>query len=489
MYTDYRKVLDYLKRLNVYSLSKYNLNLCDITVSDNKSVLEVLYSDSDYAHRYVKFRKEWGELLYPDKSADTSNLVATYFPDVNINRSIMEMSEDDLMNVINLTRSSQLGNFLLIRYNEIRIYDNKLVTKPYKVYDGILQEMRSIIVNIRDFSLVSLPFYKFMNMGECEEYSYETIMNRLSNANLVEYSNKLDGSFIQITSLDKQYPNYPYTEVLSSSRNLSDTQIVSGARKWYESHSNYQTLVRAYPEYTLMFEWISMSDKHIVVYLKEQTGLYLIGMRHKVTGELLPYQVIQEIAKNYQVKSTVTYSGGFEDIQRSLSSYKSSEKEGYVINIDGFLVKLKCEDYLNMVALLNETSSSNLVIKCISNNSLDDLLSRVPEGYKESILRDAESVYSYMTKMDAIINSSVEYLVNNVEFKSVSKVLKRMPKIFKICISGKYYSLVKEGKAVELNYLTMGSSRGSQGYINMTELYRRLKLIDEFDIRKYIINS
>lgn len=484
---DYNKVLKFLLKLNDYSLRTYNLNLYEIDINkyDCKSVLEFLYDRSDYDKKFRLYKKEVAEVLYKNSESDISYLIPKYFPDIDLSRKIKDMSDDDLFNLINLTYSNQYGDFLIIRYNEIKIFNNKIVGRQsYSCYDKVLREMRSIVVDIRNFKVVSLPFYKFMNIGESVEYTLPSILNRLSTANLVEYADKADGSFIQATCIDKNlYSFYPYDTLLSTSKNVRNTEIYKAARTWYEANLNYKNLVYAYPEWTVMFEWISLEDRHIVVYNKSQCGLYLIGMRHKETGVIKPYYELQQIANNFNVRVVDTYSGTFDEIRDSLSLYKSNEKEGYVMNIDGFLVKLKCTDYLDMVSLLKSEASPNTVIRAISNNSVDDLLSRLPDGHRERALWYADEVYEYLDLMNKIVDGIVSYLFSlNLPLSEVGKWCNKVPKMYRGSVKNIYFTMCNKGYKPDINYLTVSPTKGTQGFISMTELRRRVKLLKSFDM-------
>ena len=485
MLRDYYKVIEFLLKLNDYSNRVYGMNLCDFDIKGSRSVLEFLYDRSVYDEKFRKLKSEVGELLSKNPDADYSHIVYKYFNTINLNSRIIDMSDDDLFNLINLTTSSQFHDILIIRYNEIRIFNNKIVGRQnYVCYEGVLTEMRSIVVDIRNFKVISLPFYKFMNIGEGVEYSLDSILHRLSCASLVEYADKADGSFIQATCIDKNYYKYyPYDTLLTTSKNIRDTEIYSAARKWYEAHINYKKLVYAYPEWTVMFEWISLEDRHIVVYNKSQCGLYLIGMRHKETGVIKPYYELQEIANYFNIRVVETYSGSFDEIRESLKHFKSNEKEGYVMNMDGFLVKLKCSDYLDMVSLLKSEASPNVVIRAVSNNSLDDLCSRLPDGHRERAVWYADEVYEYLDLMSTIVDSFVSYLFSlNLPVNEVASWCDKIPKLYRGSVKNIYFTMYHKGYKPNINYLAVSPSKGSEGFITMTELRRRVKKMREFDM-------
>lgn len=492
MLRDYNKVLQFLRKVDDYAVRVYGKHLADIDKEDYRSVLDCVYFKSDFCAMFRECKKAWAEVAPDIKEHEeviSGEFWQDYIQDIHIMATVEEMSENDLMCFLNCLVSSQIGDFIIIRYNEIRIFNNIVVTmKATEMYDKLLRECRSIVVNIRDFTIVSLPFYKFMNLNEAADYMAQTVMDRLHKAKVVEYSDKMDGSFVQITKLDKDYDFYPYSEVLTSSKNIWDTPIVDGARAWYEAHENYKELVRSYPEYTLMFESISMDDKHIVRYTKEQTGLYLIGMRHKESGELLSYAQVVKIADTFGVLHTDVYDISFEQLQKNLSKFKAGEKEGYVINIDGFLVKMKCEDYVSMVAIIKENGHDNSVIKAISNDSLGELKSLLPEEYLDGVNEVAEEIYEYIELIDSKIKQCLDYMDEvHLDRVDVEKWCKGLPYCMSGTVRSKYFcKLNNKPLKFKLDYLRTNNSQLVNNYINMAELKRRKKVVQDFDLSVFL---
>lgn len=484
MYQDYKKVLAFVNKLNDYSKRKYNKELKDI----DKPCFETLFMDSDYNRDYQKYKDE----LLEDKNNNNIEYVRAYYrehmTDIGLYRKVEDMSDNDLMNFINCIRVNQMGDFVIIRYDEIRIFNNKVLDRNvFNIYDGLLRECRSIVLDINRCKIVSLPFYKFMNLNESEDYSEKNVMYKLSRADLVEYTNKLDGSFIQITMLDRIYNFYKYPEILASSRNIEDSEIVKNAREWYENHPEYKNLVRSYPEYTLMFEWISLKDKHVVKYSSKDCGLYLIGMRHKKSGSLLNYKDVVKIGEDYGVKHTEVYDITFKEMKDSLSAYKASEREGYVVNIDGFLVKMKCADYLNMVQLMREFGHENAVIRAMSDNRIDEIFMTLPKEYHDRTRETVELLSKYIQDVDKVIKDLTEYAVNHrsSDMKVMDKWFKKLPKVVRGSIKRRFFNHLKGIEGIEWDYLRTNNTKLDNNYINLTEFMKRKKLIEEINLKDY----
>lgn len=492
MLKDYEKVLKVLRKLNDYTLRVYNSCLCDIDKDTYRSVLDKVYFESEFCSQFRLCKKAWAEVDSTDKDNDVvsaRHFWKDYIDDVDTARNIDEMSDNDVLNFLNCLTSSQIGDFVIIRYNEIRIFNNiVMVGETFDAYDGLLRECRSFVFNVRSFSVVSLPFYKFMNLNEAADYSSDAVSKRLENASSVEYSNKMDGSFIQISKLDKTSDFYNYPDILTSSKNILDTDIVVLGRKWYESQPDYKRMVMDNPDYTFMFEMIDMNDKHVVFYTKDDCGLYLIGMRHKESGEIVSYHDVVKIAEKYNVRHTEVYDITYSEMQKNLERYKASQKEGYVMNIDGFLVKMKCSDYKSLVSIIRKNNNSNSVIVAISNDSLGELYSILPEEYHEDIKKLAEEVYDYIELITSTVSSLVDYLcTSDIELKQVANWCKDLPKVISGQVSYLYFNRVKNIKnKYEIDYLRTSNVKQYNNYINYEELKRRAKVLKDFDVDLFI---
>ena len=291
------------------------------------------------------------------------------------------------------------NGFLLIRYANYWSTDDEFDTERdfFKRYDGFYQECRSVVLDIYKNDLVLTPFKKFRNLNECEEYSLENVQKRIENATTIEIYNKLDGS-------------------MQSARYYGGDYIMAGSQALDPEHSwrlqsgyrlledNYRLMLRMHPEYTFIFEHITQEDVHVVKYTKEQEVLYIIGIRNVETGEELSYQEVLSFAKKYGIKTTEVFDKTLEEVLAELGDKTSDEAEGIVLNIDGFKVKIKYDDYLMMHHMIDRLSSVNTIIRAIADGTYDDAISRVPESYRERIEIIADAIFDYMKETERKIN-------------------------------------------------------------------------------------
>ena len=297
----------------------------------------------------------------------------------------------------------QYENLLLIRYaNYSNVFSGESEdTFQFKfenfwnLYDGFYRECRSIVIDIKNDKLVLVPFKKFMNLNENEETSIENIQNKIKNAKTIEFSDKLDGSMQSATY-------YKGKIIMSGSQSLdvnNSWRLEDGYRMLNEN-DNYIDMIIEHPNLTFIFEYISIKDAHVVNYNKEQEGLYLIGIRNNINGEEASYDKVTLMADIYFVKTTTIFNKTLEQVVNELEDKKSNEAEGFVLNIDGYKVKIKYSDYCNMHKILSNISSVNLIIKNIADNTFDDMVSKIPKAYRERVLKTSEKIYRYIKIMD-----------------------------------------------------------------------------------------
>jgi hypothetical protein len=174
------------------------------------------------------------------------------------------------------------------------------------------------------------------------------------------------------------------------------------------------------PDLTFIFEYLSYEDSHVVIYSEDDYGLHLIGVRNTITGELYSYNVMLDYAKKYNVKTTTLFvDKTLDEIMDSLDDYKSNEKEGFVLNIDNFMVKIKYNDYVAMHKILSQISSINLIIKAIGDGIFDDFISKIPTSYRQRVLDVAKKIFKYIS----LINADIEkYYNQTIELEFVEKM-------------------------------------------------------------------
>lgn len=311
---------------------------------------------------------------------------------VDFERWLTRLNKEEYNKVFDHLKVKQFNNFIIIRYGMDEMHESMWTDTG-----SVFRECRSVVIDILNEQLVLVPFRKFFNLNEVEENKFDKIEAEIKNAKSVEITDKLDGSM--------QSARYYNGDIfLSGSMALdrnSSWRLSDGYNKLTKSH---RKMIAENIEYTFIFEYISIKDAHVVAYSLEQEGMYLIGMRNVYTGKQLSYKEVEGYAIKYDVPMTKIEHRSFDDIVYDSKRFKSTEKEGWVLNIDGHMIKLKCDDYVQLHRVLNKFSSVNTVIKSIADGTYDDLLSKVPENYTGRIRKISNLIYEYMKNINEAID-------------------------------------------------------------------------------------
>lgn len=314
--------------------------------------------------------------------------------ETSFERWVKELGNQEHVNLIKPLQINQLDNLILIRYGKYSDVFGGEEDITYEEFwdacDGFYLECRSVVINVETEELVLCPFKKFRNINECQETNIENVSERIKNAKCIEFSNKLDGSM-------QSARFYNGKVIMSGSMALDPSnswRLEDGYRMVCENR-HYKEMLENNPDLTFIFEYISMKDAHVVNYSKEQEGLYLIGIRD-LDGKEYSYSDIHDFSTCYSIKTTEVYNKTLQQVLDELDAKKSNEAEGFVLNIDGFKVKIKYNDYVNMHHMLSAMSSINLIIKNIGDDTFDDMLSKIPNAYRDRVMKVANIVYRYI---------------------------------------------------------------------------------------------
>ncbi len=341
----------------------------------------------------------------------------------------------------------------LFRETELKYYDF------WHMYNGLFRECRGFVYDLEKHQIVALPFPKFFNIDEQEETSMENIREMLKNAKKVEFSNKLDGTLI----IGRWYEGELFS-CTSGSLTEENAYPLKYARKFLKTEK-YLNLLKDFEDWTCLFECVSPNNQLVVVYTKEQYGLHLIGMRNVKTGELKPYSEIKEIAEKYGVSVTEDYCMTFDEILASRKNFKHTEKEGYVMYVDGTLVKIKCDDYILLHKMMRNNISKNIIIKAVANNTIDDMIASNDEDVKKVIYETLQVISEYENKME----KDTEELFEKAPKEKIGffKYIKTVPKMYSKFLTAKYL-----GKPY--SYLVEVEAGENSSYIKYAEIEKRL---------------
>lgn len=368
-------------------------------------------------------------------------------------------------------KASQRGCYMLVRYN-----DNALMANPvfaggnyteasagrgasdmWKLFDGMLCEMRSVVLDLTDGSIVSLPFYKFRNLGECEAYSVENVTAAIESASRVEMTDKMDGSFCQMKwmgeSCDLFGPSHRLTS-MSGSLNPETNETLAFIYEWVASFEaegmRYTDLCRDNEDWTFIFEFIRPDlDSHIVQYEKSRWGIYLLSARNVLTGETMFYDQLLALAGEYNLPITQCFEKyDLDAVLDICHSADVSEREGFVVNIDGWYVKIKLDEFCAISKIVHGSENFNTVIANVARGTFDDLLGKIPQSYHEPLMSSARKLYAFDADMGGYIDAVVASAPVGDIRGAVAYFNENVPKAFvSLCIDA-----YKNGRD-DINYL------------------------------------
>ena len=347
-----------------------------------------------------EYKRRFGYITYyytEGTTSETKTCIERWVEELNGIEPFNQYPEyADLFSCLEL---NQHDNFLLIRYGRYsNIYDNEagnLGEDFWDRYNGFYRECRSVVIDVVNDCLVLSPFKKFFNINELEETSLDNIQNKIAKAKTVEFSDKLDGSMQSAT-----WYNGEIVMAGSQAINPANSWRLQDGYKMIRELPGYELMLKDHPNTTFIFEYISLKDAHVVKYTKEQEGLYLIGIRSSTTGMEFSYKAVIKTAEMYNIPTTKVFDKTLEQSMNELDDKSSDEAEGFVINIDGYRVKLKYNDYVHIHRALTKLSSINLIIRSIADGQYDDLLAKLPMAYHDNVKKIAAIVMNYVKETE-----------------------------------------------------------------------------------------
>ncbi len=370
---------------------------------------------------------------------------------------IAKLGKQEYHDIFDCLHINQKDEFMLIRYDLTEV-QQQMWEDPNSIY----RECRSVVIDVKREELVLTPFRKFFNLNEVEENQLERIAEKFRSAQTGEVANKLDGSM-----QNARWYNGQLFVAGSMALDARDSwRLAEGYAMLTES---YVRMIQSRPDLTFIFEYISKKDAHVVVYEEKNEGMHLIGARSVETGEHLPYHKLIELADHCEIKVVDLEQKTLEQLLVDMKQMKSNEKEGWVINVDGHYVKVKCDDYVNIHRLLDRVSSVNVIIEAIADETFDDLVSKVPDSYKERVNNVANLIFTYLKKMKEQINEWYAKAPKKTQKEFMIWVEQNVPQHIKPYVRSEYldvkYNLLKKGK---LGYKKM-SELGYREFVSETK--------------------
>ena len=294
-------------------------------------------------------------------------------------------------------------------------------------------------------------------MGEdAFDWSEKAIREKYTSAQKIWITNKMDGS----------YQQFRYITNSDGSGTIfgSGSQAISLNESWRLKEGfglltdSQKQMIKDYPDYTFIFEFISTKNAIVVHYTEGQEGMYLISARSCVDGTEMDFDTIRSLATLYDSKMVEYYdSENLDSLLTQVDNFSSDEKEGWVIrmrdeNGKDFRVKIKCTDYVLLHRVISKRISPNAVIEALAYGKYDDFYSKVPDAFKDIVkgfyletvnyvnTRTTAAMNWYYQMMEELKDQLENYPENYIKKLKMVWISENVPK----CIASDVRNMVNE---------------------------------------------
>lgn len=270
--------------------------------------------------------------------------------------------------------------------------------------DPLLLECRGIKFD-KNGLILARPFRKFFNYGE-------------NGSGLPVHrphiiTEKLDGSMIHPAMINGRM--YFMTR-------KGHTDVAKKAERFVlSSEREYVGFCKAAINdgWTPIFEYVGPDNRIVLRY--DESKLVLLAMRHTIDGHLMDYTDMMQSADSFGVP-VVTPKGmphpqadpkisvqGFIDHVRNLK-----DAEGFVLYFDdGYMVKVKAEDYVIQHRALDDLSSKKKIVALCCQGFTDDVLPILDDADKAELVAFNDELQKEITYFAAAANHLAELHKND----------------------------------------------------------------------------
>lgn len=306
--------------------------------------------------------------------------------------------------ILNHATVIEYDNLLLMKYGRFdQIFKDTEYVDFWNSYNAFFKGCRSVVIDIKKEILVLAPFDKFFNLNERPETSIEIVKQKIANAKNVEFADKLDGSMVSARWCRDRGGLVVAT---SSALNPETSWRLEYCYDFIKNNDNYLYALQVYSDITFIFEMLHPQDIHCVQYdMNKMQGLHLIGMRDVNSGFTFNYNFVQSIAADFDLQTTDVFDTTLDEVLSSLGNKKSNEAEGFVLDVDGWKVKIKYDDFVKMHGVIKTLAAPNLILEAFQNDNFDDVLAKIPIAYQPRALRIAANISEYIIRKREIVEA------------------------------------------------------------------------------------
>lgn len=288
-------------------------------------------------------------------------------------------------NFVYVIESPRFPGIVMLHYQDECQYNN--------IWSTLSRLSRGLILDMENRKVLAWPFNKFFSLGQLPETQYE-LLKALGS---FETSEKIDGSLCILYKV-------PSTgEFRLTTKGSLISEHGEYATSLLPEHLKKDALVE---DFTLMFELISKKFQIVVDYSKKpgyvSDGLYLIGARKRVSGQLCSYSEVKMLAQHLNLPTFKTYS--FDSLDQLIEVAKDLPvlEEGFVLRFPGdLLVKVKGNAYLQMHRWISTLSEGSL-LDCIEEGKDSLFIQTCPDEFQSDIVNKIQEFKNKCAKFEKI---------------------------------------------------------------------------------------
>jgi len=254
------------------------------------------------------------------------------------------------------------------------IYNYTAKTQYEYMWNEVTMLCRGLILN-EHYEIVARPFTKFFNYGEVPNQQIPSLS--------FEVYDKMDGSLgILYWWNDCSY--------IATRGSFMSEQAIKGNELL---HGKYGKCIDHLDKSkTYLFE-IIYPENRIVIDYGHKEELVLLAIVDMVSGEETPLTDIGfPLVKRYD---------GLNDLE-AIRQLQMEDKEGFIIRYDnGFRTKIKFAEYVRLHRIITQVSSKTIWEHLRDNQSLDELLNKVPDEFYNWVRRTIDDFWSEYKNLEA----------------------------------------------------------------------------------------
>jgi len=234
--------------------------------------------------------------------------------------------------------------------------------------------------------IIARPFGKFFNYGE-------------RGADLPVHrphiiTEKLDGSMIHPVLLERRlffHTRKGHTDVAMK----AERHVLSSPDINYQGFCH--DAIKA--GFTPIFEFTSPNNRIVLRY--EEDALTLLTMRHMVSGSFIPREMLRAWCSKFKVPLVATKNFQLKGQLDAFIKHtrELTDAEGYVIYFDdGYMVKIKAEDYVLKHRALDDLGSKKKVVALCAQGFMDDVLPILSEADASELITFNDELQTRVTQ-------------------------------------------------------------------------------------------